>query len=100
MASPVLPQRVGPRWGSLLWMRPDQTPSYGLNNTPKLLPHLQVIQVLGSETPNPKQMIYIKYNLKEEMNRVHIVMKEVEKIAEITAIEEQRIDMRGVVNKN
>ena len=52
------------------------------------------------KTPNPKQTIYIKYNRKEKMTRVPMGMKEEEKIAEITAIEEQRIDMRGTVDKN
>ena len=52
------------------------------------------------ETLNPKQTIYIIYNRKEEMIRAHIGLKEEEKIAKITAIEEQRIDMRGAVDKN
>ena len=34
------------------------------------------------------------------MNRAHMGMKKEEKIAEITAIEEQRTNMRGAVDKN
>ena len=44
-------------------------------------------------TPNNRQIFYIKYEQREEMNRAQIELKEEEIIAEVTAIEEQRVNM-------
>ena len=39
-------------------------------------------------TPNKRQMFYNKYEQREEINRAQIELKEEERIAEVTAIEE------------
>ena len=51
-------------------------------------------------TPNPRKIFYIKYEQREEINRAQIEMKVGERIAEITAIEERRVNMTGAVDED
>ena len=44
-------------------------------------------------TPNNGQIFYIKYEQREKMNKAQIELIEEEIIAEVTAIEEQRVNM-------
>ena len=43
-------------------------------------------------TINPRQMFYIKYKQNEEASKIMLRMEEDNRIAETTAVEEQRIE--------
>ena len=49
---------------------------------------------------NLRQIFYIKYEQEEEKNRALIKMNEDNRIAEITTIQEQRVDMTGAVDED
>ena len=51
-------------------------------------------------TPNNGQIFYIKYEQREEMNRAQIELIEEEIIAEVTAIEEQRVNMTKATDEH
>ena len=62
-------------------------------NIAKKYGKVEKLKMDKENTPNKRKMFYIKYKQREEMNRAQIELKEKEKIAEVTAIEEQRVNM-------
>ena len=60
------------------------------------------VKRLKMDIENPStnsQIFYIKYEQREEMDRAQIKLKEEEIISEITAMEEQRVNMTNATNE-
>ena len=59
----------------------------------------EVEKMKMDEEDSPNQIIYIKYKEEENIKKVLLAMKDEGKIAEITTIEEKRINMMEVVGE-